>query len=479
LLERPIPDALKSSERASGAERLDDARLGRDSAPSGDRRSPDASDSIWDPEVKAKDEGRHEGLLARLPRGPSEARSSAHVRIDTPVPVLRQLQSPPLSDGRFAHPLPQRARRRSWSGMFWFVVCVVLPTAAAAIYYGRVASDQYVAEFRFTVKDASVQSSSSAAASTGLLAILGSAGNTTNNSYVVVDYLKSRQVVDTLQERIDVTRLYSKPSVDWWSRYDASRPIESFVNYWRGTITANYNQVTGIATAKVRAFTPDDTLLVATTLVTLSEELVNKIANRSHIDAVRFAQAEVDKAEQRLKQVRERLTNYRNRTGLIDPSTSVVASSANLIQSLRATLAQQEVQLSTMLRQNLLPTAPTVVVLRNQIQSTREQLKQVEASVAKNPDGRPLSTVMGEYEQIDLERQFAQTMLTGAGQALEQARANAAAQHLYITPYVRPSLPTASTYPHRFWSVLYVGGLAFVFWVIALMIVRSIRERYA
>jgi capsular polysaccharide transport system permease protein len=140
---------------------------------------------------------------------------------------------------------------------------------------------------------------------------------------------------------------------------------------------------------------------------------------------------------------------------------------------------QQEAQLATFTRQSLLPTAPAVVALKHQIQSTREQLKRVEASVEKNSDGRPLSTVMGEYEQLDLEKQLAQTLLTGAVQALEQARANAAAQHLYITPYVRPSLPTSSTYPHRLWSVLYVAGVAFVFWLIALMIVRSVRERYA
>jgi capsular polysaccharide transport system permease protein len=78
-----------------------------------------------------------------------------------------------------------------------------------------------------------------------------------------------------------------------------------------------------------------------------------------------------------------------------------------------------------------------------------------------------------------MERQFAQTMLTGALQALDQARANANAQHLYITPYVRPSLPTTSTYPDKFLSVLEVGGLAFVFWLILLLIARSMRERFA
>ena len=86
---------------------------------------------------------------------------------------------------------------------------------------------------------------------------------------------------------------------------------------------------------------------------------------------------------------------------------------------------------------------------------------------------------MAEYEQLDLERQFAQTMVTGAAQALDQARANAAAQHLYISPYVRPTLPMTSTYPHRATAVLKVAAIAIALWLIGLLLVRSVRERFA
>lgn len=229
----------------------------------------------------------------------------------------------------------------------------------------------------------------------------------------------------------------------------------------------------------MRAFTPQDALLVANTMVTLSEELVNKIANRSQIDSVRFAQREVERAEERLKQSRARMTEYRNRVGVIDPNASVAASNATLIQTLRANLSQMETQLATLQRQNLQPTAPVIVALKNQIKSTKEQLQNTESMVGKGQDGSALSTVMAEYEQLDLERQFAQTMLTGALQALDQARATATSQHLYITPYVRPSLPDSSTYPRRVLSVIGVGALAFAIWLIGLLIVRSIRERFA
>jgi capsular polysaccharide transport system permease protein len=253
--------------------------------------------------------------------------------------------------------------------------------------------------------------------------------------------------------------------------------MEDFVDYWQGMMTAYYDQVTGIAVAQVRAFTPEDALLIANTLVTLSEELVNKIANRTQTDAVRFAQREVERAEERLKAVRAKLTEYRNRVGVIDPATSVVASNSALTQGLRTTLAQLETQLQTLRLQNLQPNAPAMVTLQNQINSTKEQMAIIEKSVGRNQSGDALSAVIAEYEQLDLERQFAQNMVTSTMAALDAARAAAASQHLYITPFVRPSMPESSLYPRRILSIMTVAVIALVIWLVGVLVGRAVAER--
>jgi capsular polysaccharide transport system permease protein len=119
--------------------------------------------------------------------------------------------------------------------------------------------------------------------------------------------------------------------------------------------------------------------------------------------------------------------------------------------------------------------------LQNQIKAVKEQLTTVEASVAAGKDragGASLSSVIAEYEQLELERQFSQALVTSAMQALEQARALASAQHLYITPYVRPSLPQSSIYPNRLMSILTVALIAFAIWLVGLLTLRSILERF-
>ena len=49
----------------------------------------------------------------------------------------------------------------------------------------------------------------------------------------------------------------------------------------------------------------------------------------------------------------------------------------------------------------------------------------------------------------------------------------------YITPYVRPTLPTTSMYPQRVFSVLKVALIAIVLWLIGMLAVRSVRERFS
>jgi len=369
------------------------------------------------------------------------------------------------------------AKRDSYSTYIGFALCVLVPTLIAAVYFGFIAATQYVSEFRFSVQDTTASSGPIPSSITSALG--GPASTNVNDNYLVIDFLTSRATTEELQKRIKVTSLYAKPEADWWSRFNASLPMERFVLYWQHMVTAQYDMISGIATVSVRAFTPKDALLIADTMVTLSEELINQIANRSQIDAVRFAQQEVDRAQERLSRDHAKLTEYRNRVGLIDPTTSVSVSNATLVQSQRANLAQLNTQLTTLVAQNLQPDAPAIIALKNQIKSTKEQLAITEADVGRGITGSALSSIVGEYEQINLELQFAEAMVTSTERALDLARANAAAQHLYITPYVQPSLPQSSTYPRRLLSIAAVAALSFIFWVIGLLITRSIRERFA
>lgn len=376
--------------------------------------------------------------------------------------------------------LPQRLQARRWGGIISFVVCVVLPTIGAAIYYAFFASSQYSVEWRFAVRDTSTAASTSSAAS-GLTALLGvSSSSSTLDNFMVTEYIKSRQAVEDLEARIGLIARYSKPSIDFWSRFDGALPLEKFVNYWRYMVTASFDTITGTAIAEVRAFSPEDAYLISKTLVSLCEDLVNEVVQRPQREAVLYAEAEVKRAEKRLKEIRAEMTEYRNKEAVIDPNTNVVLSNATLASALRAQLAQYQTDLIAMQQGGLAKNASQIQSMRVRIKATQDQLRDIEQEVSRPREGsRPLSDVVSRYEQLTLELQFAQNMMTSTFQSLEQARSNAMAKRIFITPFVHPNKPQSSTYPDRVVAVLIVAGACMLLWTVALLLGRSIREHLA
>lgn len=435
----------------------------------------DASD------ITAKEAGADDSIETK-----SRSRTAPSARSDSTV---AKGISRSAADSVILPPMPGPKRTKVTWLVASFFLCVVAPLIAVGVYLFAFASDQYVAEFRFSVTEtnpitlnggAPAQPNAAAAAASAASALLGGAAMTTASpqNFVVVDYLKSRQVVDELQKRIHLRDLFTRPEIDWWQRFPSDGPVEKLVDYWSSNVvSANFDPVTGLAIAKVKAYTPADALQITQNLVTLSEELVNTIALRTQLDAVKFAESEVAKAQARLKDVRLRLLEFRTAEGVIDPTTGVVPTNVALVQQLRANLIQAQTDLAALRGQKLESNAAAAQAIIARISATKDQLARVEKEVAKDREGaRALAEIMAKYEALDLDRQYAQTLLVNALQAYDQARASAAAQHLYLTPYVRPTLPESSTYPRRTLFLVLAAAALLAIWLGGLVLYRSVRD---
>lgn len=378
--------------------------------------------------------------------------------------------------------LPQRTRRRPLGGLISFVMCVVLPTVIAAIYYYGYATNQYVAHFRFAVRDTSTATSTSDATQslTAMIGVSGAATSMTEN-YMVVEYMTSRQAVEDLQKRIGLTERYDQPSIDFWSRLSPEAPMERVARYWKTMTKVEYDTVQGTSSAEVRAFSPDDAYTIARTLLSLGEELINDVAQRPQREAIQYAEAEVKRAEERLKSVWMHLAEFRNRSGVIDPIANLVVSNATVAATIRSNLSQIQTDISALRKQGLGANSAPVQALTVKLRATEEQLKEVEGQISKSKQSGDASigSIVARYEQLDLERQFAQNMVTSTMQSLEQAKANASAKRLFITAFVQPAVPQMSTHPNRLVAVLTVAGASLLLWTIGLLLSRSIKEHVA
>lgn len=190
---------------------------------------------------------------------------------------------------------------------------VVIPTLLAAYYYGFVASDVYVTESRFVVRSPQKSSVGSLA---DVFSKVGFA-KSDDDSYVVRDYVLSRDALDLLNKKLNVVDAYSSDSIDIMNRFpgikywDTSR--EAFLRYYQTRVGVVVDPTSAISTLTVQAFDPKTALAINQTLLELSEALVNQLNSRARQDLIAAAMSEVNLAKAKLEMSSLELAKVRGR----------------------------------------------------------------------------------------------------------------------------------------------------------------------
>ena len=302
------------------------------------------------------------------------------------------------------------------------------------------------------------------------------------DSLVLVDYIHSREVVDSLIENTDFLSIYSRPEIDFHYRLDPNAPIEDIVDYWRMMSDIHFDETSMIMTFSVRAFRPEEAERIAAHVIELSEELVNELSMRARNDSVELAREEVRMAEERFREARAALAEFRDREREIDP-TATATSQQEIVGALQSQLSEQQALLSS-LRATMSEDAPRVLYVKNQIEALRRQIAAERESVARPEEiggaSDPMLTRrLSRFEELEAEREFAQEAYTSALAALETARMEAAKQQRYLAVFVRPAVPQEALYPEGLrWTLIVAAGLL-LGWGILALVAAAFRDKMA
>jgi capsular polysaccharide transport system permease protein len=342
---------------------------------------------------------------------------------------------------RWGRRLPRLRLLPRHRALRWTVL--LLPSILAVAYYGLVAADQYESEARFVVRSAARPEMS------GTLSFLVQLGlaRSQDDSFIVQDFIGSRDAVDRLKARLPLLRVYGQDDADFLARYPSllyGPEEEQLYRYLKNMISVVHSERTGISTLRVRAFDAADARSVAETLLQLSEELVNRLNARLHTDAIANSAAEVKTAQERLIEAQTRLTEFRNRELMVDPARNAVAL-AELIARLSAELGVVQAQVAEM--KGGTAASPQLVGMQRKATALEQQIAEERRRVADDSDG--LATRIAAYERLQLEREFARRMLANSEAELVRARSDAARQMLYLERLVEPNLADYATQPKR------------------------------
>ena len=359
------------------------------------------------------------------------------------------------------------------------VLMVIVPNLVSTVYYGLIASDQYVSEARFTVSTAALPKFDGLGSVTGLPPML-----VVQDTQVVTNYIHSRAMVEQLERTVGLRDSYSSKSIDWWARFHEDKPIEKFTKYWASMSEASIGLPSGIVTFVVRAFSPEDAKRIADAVVRLSENLINDLNERMRRDTVLASETDLRRAADALGRARLKLEHARNEEGLLDVGQTNSAISG-LMSGLEADLlkAQQEYQTQS---HYVADTAPQMRVLKTRIAAMNSQIEEMKAQVtAPSEKGisaiaeKTLSGKMTRFAELDLEQRMAEKRYALSVAAVEAARMMNERKMLYLHEIVAPALPEDSNYPKRWLSVGMIFLASIIGWAATVGIMAFLRNHMA
>lgn len=375
-----------------------------------------------------------------------------------------------MAETREAIEAPRRPPRRKSSLLVRLLLWVGLPTLAAVLYFGLLASDMYQSEAKYSIQGSDARSSTMESL-VGLMPVVGRGSE--HDARVVQAYILSRDVLRRLDDEEGFIRHHQERAIDWLARIPADATFEQAYEYYQGLVDVQHDSQSGVSTLTVLASTAQDAERFAYAILRYAEQMVNELSERAQLDRMEFALQEVASSEQRLAKSRYAILELQREGEEINPQES-----ASAVFGIRTQLETELAKARAELRQLeafMKPDAHQVQSLRQKIVSLEEQIRNENLKLV-DPQSTSLSASIARFEPLLLEKQFAEKAYESAFTSLELARIEAAQQHRYLATIVTPSRPDESTHPKRILGVLTVFAVTLAAFGILSLLIAAVRE---
>ena len=366
-----------------------------------------------------------------------------------------------------------QARRRHRAVLLSFAAIVLIPTLFGGAYLFTRAADQYASTVAFSVR---TEEFTSPIEIFGGIAGLASSGSA--DADIIHDFITSQEMVRALDNALGLDEVFSKPRGDPVFAYHTGGAIEDLHAYWRRMVRVIYDPGNGLVEVRALAFDPEDARAIASGIFAQSARLVNELSAIAQDDTTDFARAELSRAVVRMRDARGRLTEYRSRTQIVDPSADV----------------QGQMGLLSMLEQQLVEALIDADLLRESTRATDPRLRQADRRIAviearisgergklgyggRGADGADYATLLAEFERLAVDRQFAEESYTGALAAFDLAQAEARRKSRYLAAHIRPTLAETPQHPRRFTLLFMMGFFLTAVWALGVLVYYSLRDR--
>lgn len=339
------------------------------------------------------------------------------------------------------------------------LLLVALPVAITGLYFQTLSQDRYVSESQVIVK----RSDDSKGVNLDLGSLLSGGSSTLREDAMLLQqYIHSPDMLERLDKTLKLKEAFGAAAGwDVLYRLPADASKEQFLSYFRARVEVQFDEKTSLLKIRTQGFDPVFAQKLNQTILTESERFINELSHKISRDDVAFAQVEVDSAYTQLNQAKEKLLNYQNRNGLIDPYAQAQAT-GQLVAELEGKQAQLEAELRN-LQGYLQSDSPQVVSAQNALAAIKAQIIEEKAKLA-SPAGDKLNRKAAQFQEIKAQVEFRADLYKLALTTLEKSKVAAVHKLKSLAVISAPQQPQEAEYPRKLYvlaSLLFICSLLY------------------
>ena len=363
-------------------------------------------------------------------------------------------------------------RPRHWWLFALFVLIVVLPAGGYGWYLFTAAADQYESNAGFSSRTEQAPSPFDV-----LGVIAGGSNSSSSDMDIVFQFIRSQELLGRVDAKLNLRKIFSKPSHDPLMRFAPDGSTEDLLAYWQRMVVPDFDRATGLMTLTVWAFDPKDAQDIAIEVLAQSTAIINDLSKTAQADTSRYSQESLAKSEKRMAAAQQSLTDFRVANGILDPAQQV-SGTAQVVNTLVQQLATAQIDLD-LLSGTVPKDDPRLGQLNRRIAVIENRIAAEQAKVGGLPDaGAPnYAKLVTDYQNLMMEQDFSQKAYLAALGAYDQAINDAQHQTRYLATYLQPTLAQTSTAPQRPLQIVLTALVGLLAWSIGVMIYYALRDR--
>lgn len=364
---------------------------------------------------------------------------------------------------------PATRKPRHIAAQLLFLLIVVVPVVLLSAYMFMRADDRYHSELSFSVRSEEIRNPLDMLSGLGQIS-----GSSNTDAEILHEFIGSQRIVELLSPVLNLRQMFAGSGRDPVFSLPPDASLEALRRYWRRQVHVSFDKSSGVVRIESVAFSPRDAQRINEEILRVSQDLVDDLSRIARADATRFTEEQLDVAARRLRVARQNFSVYRVENQIIDPEVEI-RSQSGALGELRSQLTEALLQ-RTLLDATTGSDDPRVTQADRRIAALREQIEKERGQI-RDGDATGLAKLVGDYESLALEREFAEKAYVAAAAAHDSALSEADRRSKYLAVHIQPTLADTPIYPQRITIILVSAVLLMLSYSIAMMVFYSLRDR--